>query len=261
MAESFDADWLSLREPVDAAARSRPLALRFLEATRARGSGAILDLGCGTGANLRYLAGLMDGAEHGRLMGADQDATLLERLRLAGGMNPDVLRVDLADLDAIPWEQLAGVTCSALLDLVSQAWLADLFDRLAAHRLPFLAALNVDGTHAFDPAHQGDDARARAFAVDQARDKGFGDPALGAALPDAARVAAARTGMRIDLAPTPWCLGPDRPALARAFLSGYALGHDQGDAPAGAWLKDRLGTLEAGRLTITVGHVDMLAWM
>jgi len=261
MAESFDADWLALREPVDAAARSRPLALRFLEETRASPDGFILDLGCGTGANLRYLAGLMDPAERTRLMGADQDPALLARLGADDAVCPRVVQVDLADLDALPWDDLAGVTCSALLDLVSDAWLVALFDRLAAHRLPFLAALNVDGVHDFDPAHPDDAVVARAFAADQGRDKGFAGPALGPALPDAARLAAGLVGMRIDLAPTPWHLSQGQGALARAFLLGYALGHDQGASVAKAWLDHRLAATKAGGLRVTVGHVDLLAWM
>jgi hypothetical protein len=47
MAESFDGDWLDLREPFDAAARDPGLATRLAAALPARPR--ILDLGAGTG--------------------------------------------------------------------------------------------------------------------------------------------------------------------------------------------------------------------
>lgn len=73
----FSTDWLALREPADRRARSTRLVgsllARLAAFTHAPGAGSspspqtlrILDLGCGTGANLRYLAprlGLAPGA-------------------------------------------------------------------------------------------------------------------------------------------------------------------------------------------------------
>lgn len=87
----FSTTWLALREPVDGRARSTHL-LRSLQArlsTCERSPGAeaaspqplrILDLGCGTGANLRYLAPRL-GLEPGAGPWARQDWICVDRDR------------------------------------------------------------------------------------------------------------------------------------------------------------------------------------
>ena len=69
--------------------------------------------------------------------------------------------------------------CSALLDLVSAAWLARLCDTLT---VPFLACLTADGRDTWQPRHPHDALVRTAFRRDMRRDKGFG-PALGTAAP------------------------------------------------------------------------------
>ena len=56
----FAAAWLALREPYDHAARSAALADRFAAAVGK--APHLLDLGCGTGSNLRYLAARSTGS-------------------------------------------------------------------------------------------------------------------------------------------------------------------------------------------------------
>ena len=75
--ETFSADWLSLREPCDAAARSRVLARSFLDALPR--NALIADLGCGRGANACYLAA--QGRRDLRWLLVDADADLLSRAR------------------------------------------------------------------------------------------------------------------------------------------------------------------------------------
>lgn len=253
MADSFDADWLSLREGVDAGSRSRPLAEAFLAAIAQGGNRPILDLGCGTGANLRYLGQV--GGQAFAAIAVDRDPLLLARLR-ADLPWVETWEADLTALDQLPWERIGGVTCSALLDLVSADWITALMARLAAHRLPFLAALSVDGRHDFAPPHEMDEAVSAAFAGDQRRDKGFGGASLGPLAPDQALDAARAAGLRAEAADTPWQLSADKDGpLLRAFLHGYGLGRPQ----AAPWLADRLAALEAGTLSLRVGHRDVLA--
>ena len=52
--ETFDADWLALREPADRRARDGALPERLCAAWRRHGWSRVVDLGSGTGANLRY---------------------------------------------------------------------------------------------------------------------------------------------------------------------------------------------------------------
>lgn len=279
--ERFGADWLALREPFDAAARER--SARLLAALRAQrpasGPWRVIDLGCGTGANLRWLAPRLGGAQQWLVV--DRDAGLLRSWlaqpgfeRLRGGvlqrMETDcpvqVLRhrADLArDLEQLPWQDAHVVTASALLDLAGEAWLLRLAAQALASRTALLFALNVDGRHSWLPADADDGRVARHFAEHQRRDKGLG-PALG---PHAAhRLASAlrAQGWRVQLARSDWWIGPDArgaDAMLRAMVEGMARAASEqapGDAArVQAWRRRRLA--QAARGALRVGHVDLLA--
>ena len=70
-------EWLDLREPADAAARSAELAGRLARQLPATGPLVIHDLGGGSGAMGRWLAPRLPGPQHWVLH--DRDADLLER--------------------------------------------------------------------------------------------------------------------------------------------------------------------------------------
>src|SRR5690606_9695392 len=69
------ADWLALREPADAAARTAELVDLLAERLSTRPS-VVVDLGSGSGANMRWLAPRISGAQVWWLI--DQDRRLLE---------------------------------------------------------------------------------------------------------------------------------------------------------------------------------------
>src|SRR5258707_15392886 len=71
----FTADWLALREPVDAASRSTRLTRAVAAVLPRYRAIDILDLGAGTGANVRYLAGKLPLPQ--RWMLVDRDERLL----------------------------------------------------------------------------------------------------------------------------------------------------------------------------------------
>src|SRR6187200_1305090 len=104
-------DWLALREPLDAASRSFELTRAVAAALPRDRSLRIVDLGCGTGANVRYLEPHLRGSHDWLLV--DKDPSVL-------AMAPHQTRcLDLGRRDAP--EVFAGrdlVTASALLDLV-----------------------------------------------------------------------------------------------------------------------------------------------
>ena len=77
--ETFDADWLALREPVDHRSRAHALLAPLCDAWRARGWSRVLDLGSGTGSNLRYLTPRLPAGQEWVLV--DQD---LDHLRTLG---------------------------------------------------------------------------------------------------------------------------------------------------------------------------------
>lgn len=287
MTEEFGLDWLRLREPYDLRARSRALARRFGNAVRGRAGetvASLVDLGAGSGANFRALAPLIPGDQDWRLI--DHDRALLshqaaEIAQWARGQGYRVthgsgvvtvatgianwrahsIDLDLAgDLAALPLASVHGVTCAALLDLVSTPWLERLADRLVAARLPLLAALTVDGRRVWEPLHAEDKTIAAAFTRHQRGDKGFG-PALG---PEASAVlegALRRRGYGIIAEPGEWRLSAGDTAMLAALIDGAADAAAQiepASAPAIVrWRADRHAALADGALRLTVGHVDI----
>ncbi|WP_185015500.1 class I SAM-dependent methyltransferase [Salinisphaera orenii] len=272
----FAADWLALREPADHAARSSGLS----EAAAARLAAApddtlrIVDLGCGSGSNLRHLAPRLPGPQHWHLV--DHDADLLARAarecadqRDRSG-RPVTITTIAADLDHDPGALIAEahlVTAAALLDLVDADWLDRLATACAAHVVPALIALSVDGDLAFEtdgaPEDDEDDAFVFArLAEHQRRDKGFG-AALGTQAPAAFERAFQRHGWHVAPAATPWRLGRDDARLAAALIDGWREAATA-QAPARAariagWARRRAADVAAGRACCRVGHRDLLA--
>lgn len=267
----FDADWLALREPADRAARDDGLLVRLAAALEGRSWIDIVDLGSGSGANLRALAPRLPGPQSWRLV--DNDAALLEialasaaTVRDRDGRPPSVAECR-ADLAAPDWEAAAQgadvLAMSALLDLVDEGFLARLA-RLAREQGAILyAALTVDGRMGCTPADPLDEEVFAAFRAHMAGDKGFG-PALG---PDAPRVAAGLLmahGFTVETARSDWMLGPREALLAAALLEGWgeAAGATGRLAPEALarWSVRRREEIAAGSLELRVGHVDLLAF-
>lgn len=248
----FSAEWLSLREPADMAARDATL---LAQAAIAAGPDpVVLDLGCGTGSTLRGLAPHLP--PHARWHLVDNDPALLER---AAGEAPGRARIhalDLGDLDGLPLDGVTLVTASALLDLMPADWIAALAGRLAAAGLPFYAALSYDGTMGWDPALPRDAAVTRAFNDHQRGDKGLG-PALGPrAATEAARIFA-QAGFAVHEAESPWRIGSDQAPLHRALIAGIAeAAAETGLTDAQDWGRAR--SQDPGAVC-TIGHRDMLA--
>lgn len=242
----FSADWLALREPADHAARDAGLLARA--ARIARRADVIVDLGCGTGSTRRAFGSAVPAAMQWRMV--DGDAALLA---LAGGEGHCL---DLRDLAALPLAGAGLVTASALLDLVSEPWLAGLVARLAAEGLPFYAALSYDGVMEWTPAHDADAAVRAAFNRHQGGDKGFG-PALG---PQAAVRAAAmlrEAGFDVALAESPWRLGAVEDPLSRELIAGIGQAAREVGLDA-----DEVAAWTAARMTGSggvIGHLDLLA--
>jgi SAM-dependent methyltransferase len=284
MSDSFDGDWLQMREPFDARARSVPLAIALAEALPPRPR--IIDLGAGTGALFRWLAPYIGRTQIWTLV--DSDAALLDRAfseiaeaaeRVGWGVQlpkPRIMLVltpvgpwrveaQVADLNEAPGvlklDDADAVVSTALCDLVSRAWVS----RMAAGlRVPFYAALNVDGREGFYPAHPEDRLVARGFRRDQQRDKGFGGRALGPAAPGAMAAAFRAQGFGVVTAPSPWRIPAAVPTMAEALADGHA------DAAlkslprllaprVEAWRQARALQAARGQLRAVVGHTDLLA--
>ena len=277
MTATFDPAWLALREPVDHRSRAAAAVSLLAPAWRAGGWSRIVDLGAGTGSNLRYLAPRLPSIRSWTLV--DHDAALLARAAVPDGAELTRVVGDLAGegLDAVAGSKADLVTASALLDLTSKDWLGALAAACRGSGSAALFALNYDGGiqwHAAAgdprPSDDPDDALVRhSVNAHQRRDKGLG-PALGPMAGLTAETAFRAAGYRAWLLPSPWRLGPADAALARALVDGWeaaAVERLREASPADAagvdrvraWAERRRATIASGRFGLTVGHVDLLA--
>ncbi|WP_110658122.1 class I SAM-dependent methyltransferase [Salinicola halimionae] len=284
----FSDQWLTLREPTDHLARDAQLthaADRWLarRAAPTRPSETqplvtgrtLVDLGCGSGSNLRYLAPRLHGAQHWRLI--DHDAELLAHARLrceqltSADARPIHLESHTASL-ADTWKHgLQGadlVTASALFDLLTPADVEALADACQNHDCAVLFALSVDGHIRFHDASGAalfsDDDRFMLAALEmhQHRDKGSG-PAMGTKASYYLRENFHRRDYLVREATSPWRLGPESLTLAESLLAGWRSAlHEQLPQQISRidrWHGERLEGLMREKLTLTVGHKDMFA--
>ncbi|HHW77716.1 MAG TPA: class I SAM-dependent methyltransferase [Xanthomonadaceae bacterium] len=266
----FPADWLELREPVDAVSRDPELTAELRAWRQRHGRLSVLDLGSGTGANVRFLAPVLGGEQHWLLV--DHDPTLLargdglpRRWMTERGVDP-ALEWRLLDL-VHDWERLNPpdvrlVTASALIDLVSAAWLERLARSCREWRAAVFITLSYDGAIVWEPALAGDERVREWVNRHQRTDKGFG-PALG---PDASAMLAIllrKLGYWVMLRPSPWRLGSQHAALQTALLEGWVEAVRQLDPEAVGWLDDwsaqRRLLIERGDSRLYVGHWDLFA--
>jgi SAM-dependent methyltransferase len=257
----FSTQWLALREPYDRAARNRvvldTVAAAFADATTV----AVTDLGCGTGSTVRAISRLLPGSQSWRLI--DNDEALLAAATKAApaGVSVAAVATDLArDLEhAIGACDL--VTTSALLDLVSAAWLDRLVEAMIRVSRPLYAALSYDGAVTLTPASHHDAAVIAAVNRHQRTDKGFG-PALG---PDAAQAAPEqfrRAGFAVTEGRSDWQFEADDRDIQMEMLAGWAgAARDIGVAASSLdeWLSARRDHVTAGRSRMRVGHIDFFA--
>ncbi|MCC5900965.1 MAG: glycosyltransferase [Halomonas sp.] len=282
----FQADWLALRESVDATGRSQKLAQAAASwlATHSNSNSKeectayIADLGCGRGSNMQFLAPRFSGKQHWMLF--DHDAGLLRearqrvlKLRDARGqpISAESHCVSLATLVHPELENAHLVTASALLDLVSREWIDELVSHCVKHRQGLLVAMSVTGEWYFTDLQFGpldsDEDRwlLDLFKTHQQRDKGLGNALGGNAHGELAH-AFKQQGYRVSEADTPWQLKASDPAvrpLMHALISGWAAAAVE-QAPGVAtridqWRDGRQRSVNEGSVGIWVGHRDLLA--
>jgi hypothetical protein len=261
-------EWLVLREPADAAARSAELVERLGQHLPATGRLVIHDLGGGSGAMGRWLAPRLPGPQHWVVH--DRDAGLLERaVADPPGPAADGAAVTVearrSDITRLAPGELAGaslVVASALLDMLTAHELAGMLGACTAiGGCPMLLALTVVGRVALTPADPLDARMAAAFNAHQRRATTAGR-LLG---PDAVATAVEelhRTGAEVLVRPSPWRLDAAHADLTAKWFGGWvAAACEQEPAlagEAGAYRDRRLAQAAAGALAVTVEHADLL---
>jgi SAM-dependent methyltransferase len=273
--EGFDPAWLDLREPVDHRSRSEDLAREVTRRLGQRASISVLDMGCGTGSNLRATVPLLGPEQHWTLV--DKDEGLLEaaiarlcawatdaerngsRLLLGKDGKRITVRFACADLARdLEWVLDSGAdlyTASALFDLVSDDFIVSLASEIARRKAAFFTVLTYNGLQRWTPKHESDAALASAFRSHQARDKGFG-VAAGPIAPALLSAAFDEAGYAVSEGDSVWRLSTGDEALVEALAAGFVAAVRETRLVSDAKLTDWLAVSRTGAL---VGHTDTLA--
>jgi SAM-dependent methyltransferase len=283
------ANWLALREPHDWAARDASLVEEVVRALPRTPTTRVLDLGTGTGSNLRYLMTRLPPRQEWVLV--DKSPDVLHRVldRTAGWASPRGLRLELSDtgftvhgqdfacqvrlerqdldlpLDPSLFVDRQLVTASALLDLVSDAWLRALVSRCRDAGAAALFALTYNGDIVFEPRDRGDDRARELLNAHQLRDKGLGGPAVGPGAHERARYWFREGGFHVCEATTNWDVDESAARFQEELIAGVAGAaiEQQPDSAEdmAAWRARRFQHLRARPSRVIVGHHDLAAWL
>jgi SAM-dependent methyltransferase len=261
-------DWLALREPADAKARATDLVEKIRPLLATDDLTVVHDLGCGTGSMARWLAPRLSGPQHWVLY--DRDVELLPLVAVdppgpaADGapVTVETRRRDITRLNPLELADASLITASALLDMLTAEDLGRLVATCAGAGCAVLITLTVTGHVALTPADPLDGLVAEAFNTHQRRTTAAGR-LLG---PDAVSVALdgfTRLGLDVEVRPSPWRLGPRQDRLVAEWFSGWLAAACEQEPELGAatrsYARRRLAEADAGQLSVTVHHQDLLA--
>jgi len=260
-------EWLALREPADAAARSAELAERLARHLPAAGGLVIHDLGGGSGGMGRWLAPRLRGPQHWVVHDRDPDVLELAATDLPGPaadgapVTVETRRSDVAPPAPGDLARASLITASALLDMLSVDELAAMVGACAEIGCPILLALTVVGRVALTPADPLDTRMAAAFNAHQRRTTTAGR-LLG---PDAVAAAVETlrsTGAEVLVRSSPWRLDAAHGDLTAEWLAGWVGAACEQEpalaAEAGAYVDRRMAEASVGDLCVTVDHADLL---
>ena len=275
----FSAQWLALREPADH--RARDVSLRdkvvhdLAHLARVRpGPINLVDLGCGSGSNLRALAPHLPAIQHWTLV--DYDTALLSAAKAAlmqwadkivseqetlvvlkngKHLSIDFLCEDLSsNLEAVLSRPMDLLTAAAFFDLVAESWLERFCGLLSA---PLYTVLTYNGQEVWSPPQPTDAAMLYAFRAHQQTDKGFGAAAGPTAAGVMDKLLKAR-GFAVSSAQSPWKLdASDRTLIEQLAIgsAGAVLETKQVSAEeVSAWKRSR-----SMAQTCEIGHTDLYA--
>ena len=273
----FDPTWLALREPADHRSRNQDVADALAARFALRDSVNVVDLGCGTGSNLRAMAELLPKNQSWTLVDHDPALLTAARSTLAGwadqatqnangalslnfrdrAIHVRFVQFDLNDeLGDIfdPTPDL--VTAAAFFDLASQSFIERLIRAVVSRQAIFYTVLTYNGIQHWTPRRPADNQMTSAFNRHQVTDKGLG-PAAGPMAPDLLADQFKMAGYSILEGDSPWQLSAPGDAklivdLAVGFADAVAETGQVDDKTLAAWRA-------VARTCAFVGHTDTLA--
>ncbi len=275
----FSSHWLALREPIDHASRNMAVRNAMIAELRLRHGRTlsklkVVDMGCGTGSNLRAISPLLGREQFWRLL--DYDPALLEAARHAVSAWADAVVSDTserlivrkgtceiqvefvqADLNRefsewLDTSKIDLLTASALLDLVSEQWIEKFCAALAC---PLYAVLTYDGRMQWTPAHPLDSTMTQAFNAHQLTDKGFG-PAAGWKAVDLLEPLMLQRGAKVVKGDSTWHLAAKESSLHHQLLQGVAMAVGETGLVNLPDINDWLG-FRLSACAGAIGHIDV----
>lgn len=289
----FSAQWLALREPADHRARDQGLqeqVTHYLESVAHQRTTPVrlVDLGSGSGSNLRALAPLLPATQHWTLV--DYDPALLSVARSTltewadgvtstetHGDNASPANTRLVDplsiikhgkhitvdfrcedlsksIETVLSEPTDLVTAAAFFDLVAESWLERFCHALT---VPLYTVLTYDGIEKWSPSEPSDAAILKAFHQHQQTDKGFGAAAGPTAAGLMKRLLEQRN-FNVLSASSPWRLSDqDRTLIEQLAIGSAAAVLETGLVDADivkAW-----GQKRRQAQACEIGHIDLFA--
>lgn len=283
---SFSTDWLSLREDADHRSRNSFLQGQVLKYLDKIGSSKnsplhIIDLGSGTGSNLRALAPLIH--HHQKWTLIDYDPLLLNAARdkicvwadsitdKAHHSNDvtrpvtlvknnyeitvQFLQKDLAsDLQFGISESVDLITAAAFFDLVALDWL-DQFCK--ALKISLYTVLTYNGKETWLPSDPIDTEILKAFHHHQGSDKGFGN-ALGPLALKTLEQLLKKEGFQVETGSSPWVLNPNDSLLIQELAAGTAKAVAETNLVSSK-IAQQWGEQRAQSQQCEIGHDDLFA--
>lgn len=280
-------EWLQVRYPYDAKARSKEVEQKTIDYFSGRTHLRILDLGSGTGANTRYYAPRFPSSQEWILLENERrltEATSRElmswafrqkrkfrltpdRLNIENGKGEISIQIKNASFFELESEEdICGydlVTSNAFFDLISRERFLRFASLLASAAKPLLATLNYTSMR-FDPAQRSDETYIPLYESHMRKPKGFGPP-MGPLCGDRMVETLGSFGFTVNSGESLWNILSEDKTMMK-----YMLGF-MDEALCGmlkdsrklrrfdGWKKDKWRLIETGRLKLIVGHLDCFA--
>lgn len=224
--EAFATDWLSTRFPYDQAARHTGLEAAVMAGLPA--SPRVMDLGCGSGSNLRHLSPRLGPGQS--WICVDHNRELLAATRQVAEGLAKVETLDLREADLLQPQQWLTeaepdlVVANAVFDLFTSGQMATVLAALAGRKLPLYTTLLYTGMH-WQPEQPDDTRYIAAYEAHMQRPRAAG-AGMGPQAPAVIEAWVTAHGGHCERAPATW----EIPAGDRS-MQGFLLGFMEQSVP------------------------------